>query len=146
MLFGGVGNDIILGDIGYSIRRYDENGAPILNSKTTNTASNYVWHKDIVLEELGSITAAGRISTKVNTQRLTAERVAESSLLFVAAAYQDDGIKFTSPIAGGWIHDLLMFSLVHRITTSSMVTPETTSCLANEEMIQCSVGRATTCW
>ena len=98
------GHDILLGDIGYCIRRY--NGTQPLGN------SNGVWHKDIVLEELGNITKSTRISHKVNTAIMDAETIAAASLLFVANAYNDDGTKYLNPDKE-WISDLFVFDLVN---------------------------------
>ena len=70
-----------------------------------------MWHKDIILEELGNITAIARISQKVDVQSLTAESVAAASLLFVASAYAEDGSKYLDPTTGEWITDVLTFKL-----------------------------------
>uniref|UniRef100_A0A7S4R4N7 Uncharacterized protein n=1 Tax=Ditylum brightwellii TaxID=49249 RepID=A0A7S4R4N7_9STRA len=49
-LHGGPGNGILIGDIGYAVRRYNESSFPVLNSKSDGAAGRAVWHKDIVLE------------------------------------------------------------------------------------------------
>lgn len=80
-------------------------------------SNNSTWHKDIVLEELGNITKATRISQKVNTSIMDAESIAEASLLFVANAYSSDGTRYLVPneedssIADEWVTDLFVFNL-----------------------------------
>jgi len=101
-LYGDGGNDIVLGDTGYVIRRYS-GSEPLLTSKG-------LWHKDIVLEELGAITGIERISTQVNVERLRAESIAASSLLFVANAYNDAGVKHLDS-SNIWVTDLITFDL-----------------------------------
>ena len=108
---GDSGNDIVIGDIGYIIRRVDSKGEPILISKTGNTNSTYVWKKDIVLEELGNIEGIHRISQKVDTDDLFAENVTSSSLLFVANAFDVDGEKYFNETSNAWLTDLLLFKL-----------------------------------
>ncbi len=104
-LFGGTGDDILIGDIGYALRRYSENNVPIYR---TNSSGHYVWHKDIVLEEHGNITSIARISQKINTSVINAESIANASLLFIAAAYDNDGKANSS---GVWPTDLFTYSL-----------------------------------
>ena len=53
-LYGGPGEDILIGDIGYAVRRYSF-GTPL-----TKNGKPDVWHKDIVLEELGNISSITR--------------------------------------------------------------------------------------
>jgi Ca2+-binding RTX toxin-like protein len=108
-LDGDSGNDIVLGDIGYIIRRVDSQGNPILISKTDTTNSTNVWKKDIVLEELGNIEGIHRISQKVNTAELLAEDVTSSSLVFVANGFDENGEKSVANKA--WLTDLLLFKL-----------------------------------
>ena len=95
----------MIGDIGYALRRYSENNVPIYKN---NFKGHYVWHKDIVLEEHGNITSIARISTKINTSVINAESIADASLLFVAAAYDNDG-KANS--MGVWPTDLFTYRL-----------------------------------
>ena len=70
-----------------------------------------MWHKDIILEEIGNITSITRISSKVNLQSLTAESVAKPSLLFVASAYREDGSRYLDPKTGRWITDVFTYEL-----------------------------------
>ena len=108
-LFGGEGDDILIGDVGYALRRYS-NVTPI--SMTRGSSDNQtVWHKDIVLEEHGNITMTTRISQKVNvsSQGLNAEAIAAASLLFVATAYDIQGKKANSSTE--WPTDLFTYHL-----------------------------------
>ncbi|CAB9505197.1 Kringle domain [Seminavis robusta] len=109
-LDGGHGNDIVLGDVGFVVRRFDETGTPRLNSDTSGTTSSYVWHKDIVLEEVGKITSAHQISTTLNSSALLAEDVAASSMMIVANEYSD-GKQTSDPKRGGWPTELILFDL-----------------------------------
>jgi hypothetical protein len=108
-LIGGDGNDIIIGDVGHIVRRYDATGSPLEQLDTSGTSSAVVWHKDIVLEEVGNITGVDRISTKIDTDAIEAEQVMSASLLFVANAIKSDGSKYSA--AGGWVTDLIRFNL-----------------------------------
>jgi len=112
ILLGDAGNDVVIGDIGYAVRRYDSTGMPVQQDTNSGTSSPNVWHKDIILEELGNITGVDRISTKVNLDLLTADKIMQSSLLFVATAYQNDGSKHINKDEGGWLTKLLRFQLV----------------------------------
>jgi len=107
-LYGGPGNDILIGDIGHCVRRFSADGTPILQSDVSGTDSESVWHKDIVLEELGNITKVVRISekvdTRVDTRELSAEDITSASLMFVANA--------NIAAKGGWLTDLFLFDLV----------------------------------
>ena len=105
-LDGGEGDDILLGDVGYSIRRYSHVD-PI--HKTISSSGRMVWHKDIILEELGNITSTTRISMKVNPQTMRAEAIAEADLVFVASAYEN-GNKFIDS-GGEWPTDMFTFNL-----------------------------------
>jgi len=111
-LDGGSGHDILIGDIGHVIRRFDTGGNPVLQSKLSNSSSGLVkvWHKDIVLEEQGNITGVHRISTKLNTSALAAKDVMSASLLFIANAIEDGGDKYTEDNV--WLTDLLLFDLL----------------------------------
>jgi len=101
-IHGDEGNDILIGDIGYAMRRY--------SGEVPMTTSSGVWHKDIVLEELGNITAITRISEKVDVEAISAEDIGASSLMFVANAYKNDGKKYTDE-GGRWLTDLILFDL-----------------------------------
>ena len=107
-LEGGRGEDILIGDIGYCVRRYEASDTPLLQANTEYS----VWHKDIILEDLGSITASHRISTKVDTSELLAEDVMTASLLFVANAVTSDGTgdKYYDE-NGEWITELILFDM-----------------------------------
>ena len=107
-LYGSIGNDILIGDIGYALRRYSETNEPIY---TTNSSGHNVWHKDIVLEELGNITSIDRISTKINTSVINAELIAAASLLFVASAYDDGGkVSSSGPLMDTSLKDIFKFA------------------------------------
>jgi Ca2+-binding RTX toxin-like protein len=108
LLDGGAGNDILLGDVGYAVRRFDDTGAPRLNAVTTRTDSAHVWHKDIVLEEVGRITSSHLISTRLNTNSLKAEDIALASLLIVASEFSGSS-KATNATRGGWPTELILF-------------------------------------
>ena len=107
-MLGGSGHDILIGDIGYAVRRYSDADTPVLQDNTEHS----VWHKDIVLEELGNITGTHRISSKVDTNELVAEDVMTTSLMFVANAITSDGSgdKYIDE-NGEWVTDLFLFDL-----------------------------------
>mmetsp|Transcript_18680 Transcript_18680/g.28384 ORF Transcript_18680/g.28384 Transcript_18680/m.28384 type:complete len:741 (-) Transcript_18680:1050-3272(-) len=109
-LHGGPGNDILIGDVGYAVRRFDENGNPIRNTKTDSTLSEHVWHKDIVLEEVGNITDINRISQHVDTDSFFAENLTTCDFWIVATEVDENGDK---PAGSGenWTTDLLCFEL-----------------------------------
>ena len=106
VLYGGSGDDILLGDVGYAIRRYSDDQVPLSKNGKPN-----VWHKEIILEEIGNITSITRISQKINTSNIDAQLVAASSLLFVANAYTEDGSKHLDPTSGEWISDVFTYNL-----------------------------------
>jgi Ca2+-binding RTX toxin-like protein len=102
-LHGGNGSDIILGDIGYVVRRY-VNSTPILKRSGA-------WKKDIVLEEIGLITKIQRLSEKFIVGSIDAEAIAAASLLFIATAYNSFGEKHVDPVNGEWYTDMFTFDL-----------------------------------
>lgn len=104
-LEGGDGDDILIGDIGYSLRRY---AGVVPLTKARSSGGGKVWHKDIVLEEHGNITSITKISRKVNTSIINAERIATASLLFVGAGYENGKKAITS---GEWWTDLFTYNL-----------------------------------
>lgn len=108
-LHGGEGNDILIGDVGYATRRF-ENGKPVLNTKNDTTNSTNVWHKDIVLEEVGNITGVNRISEHVDTNTFFAENLTQCSFWMVATEVTATGAK---PANSGenWTTDLLCFEV-----------------------------------
>lgn len=113
ILDGGTGNDIVMGDIGYAVRRYhDGTLTPILNNRTNNADGQFVWHKDIILEEIGNITCVHSISSAVDTEEVRSENVMSSSLLFVTSAFDSTGEKVTDQSNDSWQTDLLCFELV----------------------------------
>jgi Ca2+-binding RTX toxin-like protein len=109
ILYGGNGSDIIIGDIGYAVRRYNSSGLPIEKS------SHDGWKKDIVLEEIGRITKIQRLSKNFAVGKIDAEAIAGASLLFVATAYNARGGKHVIPSTGSipeeWPVDLFTFEL-----------------------------------
>lgn len=102
-LHGGNGSDIVLGDIGYVVRRFVGN-SPILKSSGA-------WKKDIVLEEIGLITQIQRLSQKFLVGSIDAEVIAAASLLFVATAYNSFGQKHVDSVTGEWYTDIFTFDL-----------------------------------
>jgi hypothetical protein len=108
LLDGGAGNDILLGDAGYAVRRFDQTGSPRLNAVTARTDSEYVWHKDIVLEEVGRITSSHLISKRLDINSLQAEDIALASLLIVANEFSG-GSQTTNATRGGWPTELILF-------------------------------------
>jgi len=109
-LDGGPGIDILIGDIGYAVRRYNQS-EPELLSDLTGTDSNFAWKKDIILEELGNVTIATKISQKVDVSTLTAEGFSTASLAFVAGAYDESGSKYIEN-GGEWFNYLILYNLV----------------------------------
>lgn len=105
VLYGGSGDDIVLGDNGNALRRYSDEVPLVKNGKLN------VWHKDIILEEVGNITSIARISQKMNPSIIDADSVASASLLFVANAYTEDGSKYLDPSSGEWISDVFTYNL-----------------------------------
>ena len=73
---GGAGDDMILGDLGRIVRAYRPDGSALLNSDGG-------WHRDVVLEEIGTIT--GVIATDVRGS-VDANALAKSDLLLVTGA------------------------------------------------------------
>ena len=105
VLYGGSGDDIVLGDNGNALRRYSDEVPLVKNGKLN------VWHKDVILEEVGNITSIARISQKMNPSIIDANSVASASLLFVANAYTEDRSKYFDPSSGKWISDVFTYNL-----------------------------------
>lgn len=94
------------------MRRFDASGAPVLISDLGGTDSTSVWHKDIVLEELGNITKVARISKKVDVNQISAHETAHASMIFIANAVDESGGKYVNDLDGEWPTDMLLFDLV----------------------------------
>lgn len=109
-LQGQGGNDILIGDVGYAVRRFDANGNPIQNARVESTESPNVWHKDIVLEEVGNITDVNRISEQVVTTSFYAENLTGCDFWIVASEVGADGAK-PAGSDGDWTTDLLCFEV-----------------------------------
>ena len=79
-LDGGAGSDILIGEHG--ARRYD-GWSPLLNTMLL------IWHKHIVLEEVGNVVSTQRISSKLDIEDAVthAEAFLENwSFVFITAA------------------------------------------------------------
>jgi len=111
-LLGDDGHDIVLGDVGYAVRRYDAEGQAVQQKHARGTNTPNVWHKDIVLEEVGNITGVDLISKKIDTNKISALDLLASSFLFVAAAYKSDGSKYIRESDGGWVTQMIRYQLV----------------------------------
>ena len=94
------------------MRRFYSDGTPVLQTDLNGSEIfPPVWHKDIILEEVGRITQTAQISTKVDTNSLFAENTTAASLIFIANAYED-GMKVYDPTQGGWPTYMILYDLV----------------------------------
>lgn len=103
-LLGGPGQDGLIGEIGYFVRRLDTDGCPVLlnagdgavgaNTRRLSSSARGSWQKDIVLEELGWVTKTQRISQNAANGIIDAAGFSTSSIVFVAPAYNENG-KYT---------------------------------------------------
>ena len=103
---GGAGVDYILGDEGRIVRAYGRDGSAVLNSDGT-------WHRDVVLEEIGTVTAAIATDSQTGAARTAdlAEKLAQADLVLAVGARDGAGVRLTSGEAGTWATSALTVSL-----------------------------------
>jgi|GEM_PF-4447588 len=106
ILQGGDGNDTLLGDAGQILRAYDSYGNPVVNA-------NGSWHRDVILEEIGSI--VGRVPMDTTPLRVSdpdlAGKLLRTDLLILGGSLLPGGGKVIHPDTGTWDTDLLMIDL-----------------------------------
>ena len=101
---GGAGNDMILGDLGRIVRAYRPDGSALLNSDGS-------WHKDVVLEEVGTITRVIATDSRGSVDgSLDIGALAKSDLLLVTGARDAAGNLLNAP-SGSQATALLAVSL-----------------------------------
>jgi Ca2+-binding RTX toxin-like protein len=104
---GGDGNDMLLGDAGQIVRAFDTDGSPVLNA-------NGSWHRDVILEEIGSI--LGSVPLDTTPLRVTdpelAHKLLLTDLLILGGSLLPGGGKAVNPDTGAWDTDLLLIDLV----------------------------------
>ena len=79
---GGSGNDIIVGGEGKIVRALNPDGTPLLNTDGT-------WHRDVVLEQVGSITGSVAINSAGHAlQPNLAGSLLNADMVLLAGAYR----------------------------------------------------------
>ncbi|MER2250684.1 hypothetical protein ABS772_12255, partial [Methylorubrum podarium] len=103
---GGTGVDYLLGDEGRIVRAYGQDGSAVLNSDGT-------WHRDVVLEEIGTVTAAIATDSQSAAARTAdlAERLARADLVLAVGARDGAGTRLTTGEGGAWATSALTVSL-----------------------------------
>ncbi|WP_236960944.1 beta strand repeat-containing protein [Methylobacterium durans] len=102
---GGAGLDILLGDEGRIVRAYAQDGSAVLNSDGT-------WHRDVVLEEIGTVTAS--IATDSRARAETpglSDILTAADLLLAVAGYDAAGGRVLHGDNGAWSTGVLAVSL-----------------------------------
>lgn len=105
-LFGGLGNDQLAGDdgndilishLGSIVRLLDNNGQPVVDT-------NGSWHRDVLLEDTGTLTGMVNISAMLTSEELAAftEQLLAADLVVLAGAYTTDGAKVIADGSGRW--------------------------------------------
>ncbi len=111
---GGSGNDIIVGGEGKIARALNPDGTPLLNSDGT-------WHRDVVLEEVGSITGAVAIDSAGHAlQSSLAASLLNADMVLLAGAYDSTGAKLVNSDDHAWQTEALLVSLTP-VTGSTIV-------------------------
>ncbi|MFF9468200.1 MULTISPECIES: hypothetical protein [unclassified Methylobacterium] len=102
---GGTGVDYLLGDEGRIVRAFTTDGAAVLNSDGT-------WHRDVVLEEIGTVTAAIATDAQSAAARTAdlAETLAQADLVLAVGARDGSGTRLTTA-GGAWATSALTVSL-----------------------------------
>ncbi|EHP92392.1 Hemolysin-type calcium-binding region [Methylorubrum extorquens DSM 13060] len=102
---GGTDVDYLLGDEGRIVRAFTGDGAAVLNSDGT-------WHRDVVLEEIGTVTAAIAIDAQSAAARTAdlAEKLAQADLVLAVGARDGSGTRLTTA-GGAWATSALTVSL-----------------------------------
>jgi Ca2+-binding RTX toxin-like protein len=106
-LMGGDGSDVILGDAGQIIRAFNPDGTPRLNTNGT-------WHRDIVLEDVGTISHV--IKMDVHPLRLDdpalATKLILADLALLGGVYLPGGARLVNGDSGAWDTELILIDLV----------------------------------
>ena len=111
---GGSGNDIIVGGEGRIVRALNPDGTPLLNTDGT-------WHRDVVLEEVGSITGAVAINSAGHAQQANlAASLLNADMVLLAGAYDSNGAKIVNSDDNAWQTQALLVSLTP-VTGSTIV-------------------------
>ena len=104
---GGAGNDIVLGDSGVILRAFNADGTPRINA-------NGSWHRDVLLEDIGTIT--GVIKMDLFPIRLDdpalAAKLLGADLAVLGASYLQGGGKLINTDTGAWDTELILIDLV----------------------------------
>ena len=147
---GGSGNDIIIAGEGKIERALNPDGTPLLNTDGT-------WHRDVVLEQVGSITGTVAIDSAGHAlQPNLASSLLNADMVLLAGAYDSSGAKIVNSDDNSWQTDALLVSLGDRLpaapswaaaaTTSSSARSATTLSPAAAAMTSSSAtGRRTRC-
>ncbi len=102
---GGAGNDFILGDVGRIERAYNSDGTPRLNSTGE-------WHRDVFLEDVGTITGSIDANAQRDNSALLADQLMQADIVLGTGAFDVNGNKVINPDTGAWDTDLLLIDLV----------------------------------
>ena len=105
-IHGGDGRDFLLGDEGQIVRTFNPDGTPKLNSDGS-------WHRDILLEDYGTITGTMEIGTAglTSAQMNLADKVFGADLVIAGGAYDAAGHKLLTS-SGAWRTSLTFIDLV----------------------------------
>ena len=102
---GNGSDDIVLGDNGEIVQAFNSDGSLELNSDGNP-------HRDVVLEEIGTITGAIAIDSASDAASATAAAITTANLILLAGEFNADGSQVTSQTSGAWETEALLLSLV----------------------------------
>ncbi|MCA9170292.1 MAG: hypothetical protein KDB23_21590, partial [Planctomycetales bacterium] len=105
VLNGDDGNDTLLGDVGRIVRDYNDNGTPRVNE-------NGSWHRDIFLEEVGTVIGSINLdATPLATlDPALAAKLFTADLIVATGAFDANGQKVIAG-NGAWDTELLLIKL-----------------------------------
>lgn len=102
---GGSGSDFILGDVGRIERAFNSDGTPRLNSTGE-------WHRDVFLEDVGTITGSIDANAQRDLSTLLAEQLMLADIVLATGAFDENGNKVINSETGNWDTSLLLIDLV----------------------------------
>jgi Ca2+-binding RTX toxin-like protein len=102
---GGDGHDFMLADVGLIVRAFNDDGSPRVNS-------NGAWHRDIFLQDVGTLTALVNSSDSTSLPNNLANLLLEADLLIGAGEFNAAGTPINESSTALWGTELLLVDLV----------------------------------
>jgi Ca2+-binding RTX toxin-like protein len=99
------GDDIVIAGEGQIVRALNPNGTPLLNSDGS-------WHRDVVLEQVGSITGSVAIDSQGHAlQPGLAASLLDADMVLLAGSYTASGAQLINPDDNSWQTEALLVTL-----------------------------------